>query len=57
MGFPTEMFPVLFAIGRMPGWLAQWEEGHNDPEQRIARPRQLYVGHHERHVPLAAERG
>jgi citrate synthase len=57
MGFPTEMFPVLFAIGRMPGWLAQWEEGLNDPEQRIARPRQLYVGHHERHVPPAAERG
>jgi citrate synthase len=51
------MFPVLFAIGRMPGWLAQWEEGLNDPEQRIARPRQLYVGHHERHVPPAAERG
>ena len=57
MGFPTQMFPVLFAIGRMPGWLAQWEEGHNDPEQRIARPRQLYIGHHERHVPTAAERG
>jgi citrate synthase len=57
MGFPTEMFPVLFAIGRMPGWLAQWEEGLGDPEQRIARPRQLYVGHPERHVPPAAERG
>jgi citrate synthase len=57
MGFPTEMFPVLFAIGRMPGWLAQWEEGLNDPEQRIARPRQLYTGHPERHVPPAAERG
>src|SRR6266540_1958227 len=57
MGFPTQMFPVLFAIGRMPGWLAQWEEGLNDPEQRIARPRQLYVGHPERHVPPAAERG
>ena len=39
MGFPTEMFPVLFAIGRMPGWLAQWEENLSDPEQRIARPR------------------
>jgi citrate synthase len=51
MGFPVEMFPVLFAIGRMPGWLAQWEEGLNDPEQRIARPRQLYVGQNERHVP------
>jgi citrate synthase len=56
MGFPVEMFPVLFAIGRMPGWLAQWEEGLNDPEQKIARPRQLYVGQRERHV-VAAERG
>jgi citrate synthase len=48
MGFPVEMFPVLFAIGRMPGWLAQWEEGLLDPEQKIARPRQLYVGEGER---------
>ena len=44
MGFPVEMFPVLFAIGRMPGWLAQWEEGILDPEQQISRPRQIYVG-------------
>jgi citrate synthase len=50
MGFPVEMFPVLFAIGRMPGWLAQWEENLSDPEQRIARPRQIYVGPGERHV-------
>jgi citrate synthase len=50
MGFPVEMFPVLFAIGRMPGWLAQWEENLTDPEQKIARPRQLYVGPGERHV-------
>jgi citrate synthase len=57
MGFPVEMFPVLFAIGRMPGWLAQWEEGLNDPEQKIARPRQIYVGQPERHVLPAAERG
>jgi citrate synthase len=56
MGFPVEMFPVLFAIGRMPGWLAQWEEGLNDPEQRIARPRQIYVGRDERHVAPVAER-
>ncbi len=48
MGFPVEMFPVLFAIGRTPGWLAQWEEGLLDPEQKITRPRQLYVGHPER---------
>jgi citrate synthase len=57
MGFPVEMFPVLFAIGRMPGWLAQWEEGLNDPEQKIARPRQIYVGQQERHVLPAGERG
>jgi citrate synthase len=50
MGFPVEMFPVLFAIGRMPGWLAQWEEGLLDKEQKIARPRQLFVGADERHL-------
>ncbi len=44
MGFPTTMFPVLFAMGRIPGWVAQWEENLLDPEQAIARPRQLYVG-------------
>jgi len=44
------MFPVLFAIGRMPGWLAQWEEGLRDPDQKIARPRQLYTGPEERHL-------
>jgi citrate synthase len=50
MGFPVEMFPVLFAIGRMSGWLAQWEEGITDPEQRISRPRQLYAGEALRHL-------
>jgi citrate synthase len=50
MGFPVDMFPVLFAIGRTPGWLAQWEEGLFDPEQKISRPRQLYVGEAARHV-------
>jgi citrate synthase len=44
MGFPTEMFTVLFALGRMPGWLAHWQELLDDPEQKISRPRQLYVG-------------
>jgi citrate synthase len=44
MGFPVEMFPVLFAIPRAVGWLTQWEEMLVDPEQRIARPRQIYVG-------------
>ena len=50
MGFPVEMFPVLFAIGRTPGWLAQWVEGILDSEQRISRPRQLYDGAELRHV-------
>ncbi len=50
MGIPVEMFPVLFAIGRTPGWLAHWEEGLLDPEQKIGRPRQLYVGPALRHL-------
>jgi citrate synthase len=55
MGFPVEMFPVLFAIGRMPGWLAQWEEGILDTEQRISRPRQIYVGEGLRHLTNNSE--
>jgi citrate synthase len=50
MGFPVDIFPVLFAIPRMSGWLAQWQEGLLDPEQKIARPRQLYLGYPERNV-------
>jgi citrate synthase len=50
MGFPVEMFTVLFAIPRTSGWIAQWQEMLLDPEQKIARPRQLYVGHGEREV-------
>jgi citrate synthase len=50
MGFPVSMFPVLFAIGRMPGWLAQWQEGGADPEQKISRPRQIYTGEGLRHI-------
>jgi len=53
MGFPVDMFPVLFAIGRTPGWLAQWEEGLLDPEQKITRPRQIYTGKPERHLEPA----
>jgi citrate synthase len=48
MGFPTRMFTVLFAIGRLPGWIAQWHEMINDPATRIGRPRQLYTGPTER---------
>ena len=44
IGFPVEMFPVLFAIARTSGWLAQWQEMRGDPEQKIARPRQIYLG-------------
>ncbi|HUZ56948.1 MAG TPA: citrate synthase [Streptosporangiaceae bacterium] len=54
MGFPVSMFPVLFAIGRMPGWLAQWQEGAADPEQKISRPRQIYVGEGLRHLDRTA---
>jgi len=53
MGYPTEYFTVLFALGRMPGWLAQWEEMLLDKDQKIARPRQIYIGQQERpFVPL-----
>ena len=53
MGYPTEYFTVLFALGRMPGWLAQWEEMLQDKEQKIARPRQVYTGPAERaFVPI-----
>jgi citrate synthase len=48
MGFPTRMFTVLFAIGRLPGWIAQWNEMINDPSTKIGRPRQLYTGPTER---------
>jgi citrate synthase len=48
MAFPTDFFTVLFAIGRMPGWLAQWEEMLLDKEQKISRPRQIYIGQGER---------
>jgi citrate synthase len=53
MGFPVTMFPVLFAIPRTSGWIAQWEEMLLDPEQKISRPRQVYLGHDLRsYIPL-----
>jgi citrate synthase len=53
MGFPTQMFPVLFAIGRLPGWIAHWKEMMEDPRTKIGRPRQIYTGATERpYVPL-----
>ncbi|MFI6763670.1 citrate synthase [Micromonospora sp. NPDC050417] len=48
MGFPTKMFTVLFALGRLPGWIAQWREMIQDPETKIGRPRQIYTGAAER---------
>lgn len=56
MKFPVDMFPVLFAIGRTSGWLAQWQEMLLDPEQKIARPRQVYLGHDTREVPTLGQR-
>ncbi|MFQ5966618.1 MAG: citrate synthase [Acidimicrobiia bacterium] len=56
MGFPTEMFTVLFAIGRLPGWISQWREMNQDPGTRIWRPRQLYVGPQARDYVDIADR-
>ncbi|PWU44361.1 citrate (Si)-synthase [Micromonospora globispora] len=56
MGFPTKMFTVLFALGRLPGWIAQWREMINDPETKIGRPRQIYTGYPERDYTPAVER-
>ncbi|WP_448006978.1 citrate synthase [Agromyces bauzanensis] len=53
MGFPTRMFTVLFAIGRLPGWMAHWREMNLDPQTKIGRPQQLYVGEPERRYPGA----
>jgi citrate synthase len=53
MGFPAKMFTVLFALGRLPGWIAQWREMINDPMTKIGRPRQVYVGSPQReYVPM-----
>ncbi len=56
MGFPVEMFTVLFAVARTVGWVAQWKEMIEDPEQRIGRPRQLYIGEDQRDVAPRAQR-
>ena len=56
MGYPTDYFTVLFALGRLPGWIAQWEEMLNDSETKIARPRQLYTGADERPFVAMTER-
>jgi citrate synthase len=56
MGFPTEMFPVLFAIGRLPGWIAHWKEMMESDNTKIGRPRQIYTGHTERKYVAIDER-
>jgi citrate synthase len=57
MGYPADYFTVLFALGRLPGWIAQWEEHLSDPEQKISRPRQVYTGAPERPFVPLAQRG
>jgi len=55
MGFPPRMFTVMFALGRLPGWIAQWREMIDDPQTKIGRPRQVYIGEPERdYIPLEA---
>ena len=56
MGFPVNSFTVLFALGRLPGWIAQWREMINDPATRIGRPRQVYTGEPQREYKLLADR-
>ena len=56
MGFPPRMFTVLFAIGRLPGWIAHWREMNNDPATKIGRPQQLYTGSPARDWPDALTR-
>ena len=57
MGLPTNMYTVMFAIGRLPGWIAQWKELRQDPDTRIFRPRQIYVGPTERNYLPITKRG
>ena len=57
MGFPLSMFTVLFAVARTVGWIAQWKEMIEDPEQKIGRPRQLYIGEPERPFVPVEKRG
>jgi citrate synthase len=58
IGIPTNMFTVMFAIGRLPGWITQWKESMEDPEWKIARPRQIYTGYNARdYVPMNQREG
>jgi citrate synthase len=57
IGIPLNMFPVMFAIGRLPGWISQWKESHEDAEWKLHRPRQVYIGRKQRHYVRLDERG
>jgi len=57
MGFPTNMFTVLFALGRLPGWIAHWKEMIESPSTKIGRPRQIYIGPTENHYVSIERRG
>ena len=57
MGIPLNMFTVMFAIGRLPGWISQWKESHEDPEWKLHRPRQIYIGQKKRDYIPIDERG
>ncbi|MCJ7827113.1 MAG: citrate (Si)-synthase, partial [Demequinaceae bacterium] len=57
MSFPTPMFTPLFALGRIPGWIAHWREMVEDPTTKIGRPRQVYIGEAERSYVPIEERG
>ena len=56
LGFPTKMFTALFALGRLPGWIAHWREMNSDPETKIGRPRQVYTGYSEREYTPITQR-
>jgi citrate synthase len=56
LGIPTNMFTVMFAIGRLPGWIAQWKEMIEDKNMKIGRPRQIYTGEKLRHYTLIGTR-
>jgi citrate synthase len=57
LGIPLNMFTVMFAIGRLPGWISQWKESINDPEGKLHRPRQIYTGQNSRHYVPMEDRG
>ena len=57
IGMPLNMFPVMFAIGRLPGWISQWKESHEDPNWKLHRPRQVYIGRKERNYVSLDHRG